>query len=388
MRVLVTEYVLSTFQPNHSYLDLLSEGYAMAITLAKALQRRNVEVFLTLSNEGPKITWNKQILLNRDKYFSWLKEAKRIFDWILAIAPPLELIKISKIIDKKLLGPSPQLVEMFSNKYMTYLALKKCGIDVPQTILIRDKHININDLKELNPPLIIKPTLMAGSECIYKVDDRNRILNYIHRVMECDPQGEALVQEYIDGVHGSISVIYTKDKYLLYSLNLQLIVFDNDRLKFTGGILPIRSKEEISKAETIVEKLLMRYPELRGYIGLDVVWNEEKMYVVEVNPRPTTSVISIAKIYPKFGEVLLSSVLYPRANSIHRFLGDIVRGYAYYVLLDKYITIHRNEELIHVEPSPRRVLTGISYSNSTVLSRIKELLASYTIVYDFSQLLQ
>jgi len=388
MRILVTKYVLSTFQPSHSYLDLLSEGYAMAITLAKALQRKNVEVFLTLSNEGPKITWDKRILLNRNEYYSWLKEAKRIFDWILAIAPPLELIKISKIVNEKLLGPPPQLIDMFSNKYLTYLALKKCGINVPQTILIRDKCIDINDLKELNPPFIIKPALMAGSECVYKVKDRNRILDYIHKVMECDPQEEALVQEYIDGIYGSISAIYTKDKYLLYSLNLQLMVFDDSRLKFVGGVLPIRSKEEVSKAKTIVEKLLTCYPALRGYVGLDVVWNEEKMYVVEVNPRPTTSVISIAKIYPRFGEALLSSVLYSRAYSVHRFLGDIVRGYAYYVLLDRYVTIHKNEELIHVESSPRRILTGISYNNAVVFSRVKELLASYTIAYDFSRLLQ
>lgn len=388
MRVLVTEYILSTFQPSHSYLDLLSEGYAMAITIAKALQREDVEVFLTLSSEGLRIAWDKQISLNRDEYFSWLKESKRIFDWILVIAPPLELIKISRIANEKLLGPSPQLVEIFSNKYLTYVALKKCGIDVPPTVLIRDKRINVDDLKELNPPFIVKPTLMAGSECVYNVKDRNRLLDYIHKAMECDPQGEVIVQEYIDGVHGSISAIYTKDRCLLYSLNLQLIIFDGDRLKFVGGILPIRSKGEVSKVRTIVEKLLTCYPALKGYIGLDVVWNEEKMYVVEVNPRPTTSVIGIAKIYPKFGEVLLSSVLYSRVDSVHEFLGDIVEGYAYYVLLNRYVSIHKNEELIHIEPSPRRILTGISHSNTTVSKRVKELLTSYAIVYDFSRLLQ
>ncbi len=63
--------------------------------------------------------------------------------------------------------------------------------------------------------------------------------------------------------------------------------------EYQGGIVPYRSdrEEEILKAAKMAALAL----DLRGYAGIDFVVGDLPR-VVDVNPRPTTSIVGIAKV--------------------------------------------------------------------------------------------
>jgi predicted ATP-grasp superfamily ATP-dependent carboligase len=382
LKILISEYVLSTYQD--LYLDLLPEAYAMVITLAKTLSMADCTVYLTISNKAPRIPWDKVVIVgSEEEYYYLIERMKEDFDWVVLIAPPLELIKLSRIVGSKLLGPPPTLVEVFSNKYTTYLTLKRCGVKTPETILVDDSPHNIC-LDSLNIPYVVKPTLSAGSEGVYLTKSKNEVVELIHRIRRHDPNNEVLIQEYVNGVHGSISVIYGEDGYLLYSLNLQLIILSGNRLKYMGGVLPIRNQVLKEKAEDILNNLFKCHPELRGYIGLDVVWDGEDVYVIEVNPRATTSVIGIYEVFPQLGEFLVKSVSRYRSKNEHYFLGDLVSDYAYFLILSKTTPTLANERSIDVGDSPNTILVGRSRSKDVIVSRVVELLHTSKLVYDLT----
>ncbi len=384
MKILISEYVLSTYQ--YHYLELLPEAYAMVISLAETLSAAGCEVYLTLSDKISRILWDRVVTVSSEsEYYHLVERVREYFDWVVLIAPPLELIKLSKIVGEKLLGPSHFLVEAFSDKLNTYIVLEKCGIKTPRSISVDSLHIDRSRIKELNPPYIIKPTLLAGSECVYFARDEDEALQYARRVIKCDPSGRALIQEYVSGIHGSISVIYGRGGYLLYSLNLQLIILDGSRLRYVGGVLPIRNHVFRRRAEIVLSKLYESFPELRGYIGLDVVWGRDDMYVIEVNPRATTSIIGIYEIFSRLGEFLIKSVSIQKDVGEHYFLGDLVRDYTYYLILDKTIPTHSNEKSISVKDSPRSILVGKSKSRDGVLSRIAELVSINKLAYNLHE---
>jgi len=373
MKILVSEYVLSTYRSR--YLDLLPEAYAMTITLAKSLSMADCEVYLTISSRAPKISWDKVVVVKDESdYYRYLAQAPDNFDWIVLIAPPSELIKLSRSARRNLLGPPYPLVKIFSDKLTSFLELRRCGIKTPRTVLIDGQATDCETISELNPPYIIKPTLSAGSECVYFAEDRRDALRLASKVAKCDPSGRVLIQEYVSGIHGSISVIYGSDNYLLYSLNLQLMTLNYNRIKYVGGLLPIRRKAFRKKAEVALNKLFNCYPMLRGYIGFDVVWNEKDMYVIEVNPRATTSIIGIYEIFPELGKYLVRSVSAYQKKGEHYFLGDLVSEYAYYLLLENGVSIQPSEWSINIGGSTRTLLVGRSSSRKRILERLSALI--------------
>jgi len=383
LKILISEYVLSTYQDE--YLDLLPEAYAMVMTLTKTLSTAGCTVYLTISSKASRVPWGEVVTVGGgDDYYYLLERLREDFDWVVLIAPPLELTRLSRIVGSKVLGPPHTLVEVFSDKYATYLALKRCGIKTPKTILVEGLPDTLC-LDDLNPPYIVKPVLSAGSECVYFIRSRGEVLEFVRRVMKCDPSSRALVQEYVSGVHGSISVIYGRDNYLLYSLNLQLIVLSEGRLKYMGGVLPIRNYVFKEKAEEVLSKLFNCYPELRGYIGLDVVWGGDDIYVIEVNPRTTTSIIGIYEVFPQLGEFLVRSVSDYQGMSKRYFLGDLVSDYAYFLILGRTTPTLTSERSISVEGSPHIILVGRSRFKDSVVDRVMELLSTNKLMYSLTQ---
>lgn len=335
MRLLITEYVTSTYEPSTQYISLLPEAYGMIKSLVKVFSRiDDVDTIITISKYLHKMFDNVKIdaVIIDKNYFKILEDVKDYVDYVIAIAPPYELITLSEIFKEKLLAPSFDLIRRLSNKYESILLLNNCNIKIPQTIFVCRSSDDL-EIRELEFPVVVKPSMSAGAECVYIVRDRDNVVKYVKKVIECDPRGCAVVQKYIEGFHGSISMVIHNNILYLYTLNLQLISLADNRIIYHGNIVPLRNSKYVKLAKnSVVDKLLSCVDGLKGYLGLDVVWNEENMYVVEINPRFTTAGIAIAELYPDLGKTIIG---YDQ-NIKNCYLGDIVENYAYAFKCLKY----------------------------------------------------
>lgn len=323
LSILVTEFFLSTYTPYSYGKVLLAEAYGMVTALNDVLSKAGAYVVFTVSRHLADVIRHKgAVLVDENKYLDTLELLKDKVDYVIAIAPPIELIAIAYTVKDKLLGPSINTIKALSNKYEATIMLNKCGLMVPKTVICSNSEDC--DINEFLTPLIVKPSMLAGAECTYIAKDISNIEKLINYVSRCDPNGYAVVQEYINGIHGSISAIFTSNDLRLFSLNLQLIGSKNGRVVYYGNILPIRSPPYIAQALEIIDRLSRCLNDLKGYIGIDVVWNSNGMYVVEVNPRFTTSGIGIARLYPELGKMILGL-----HRPYHKYLGEEVSGYAY-----------------------------------------------------------
>lgn len=331
VKILLTEYVVSTYGlNNYSYISLLAEAYAMTRSLVKILKHAGVDVIITLSNQihnmlGRDIKVDDVVIVEGN-YIDVLEELRKDVDYAIAIAPPHEMITIVEILRDKFLGPSYDLTKILSDKYEATLMLRKCGLKTPLTLSAYSSSEKIS-LDEISFPVVVKPSMSAGAECVYIARDKDSFAESIRKITKCDPKGYVVVQEYVEGIHGSISMVVYNSEIYLYSLNLQLISVLNNRIVYNGNVLPLRNKDYVQVARNVVEKIVKCLSGLKGYIGIDVVWNDEDMYVIEVNPRFTTAGVAISELYPDLGKILIGY----RLPSKERYLGNLVQGYAYII---------------------------------------------------------
>ena len=123
------------------------------------------------------------------------------------------------------------------------------------------------------------------------------------RLTGSQPAGGEYAQEYIEGEHLSVSLVgsriigdacsfYTGKPPLLLAVNRQEISIGGDgSFRYLGGETPVahsRHDEIVGTAKKAVQVL-----GCQGYTGVDIVL-ADKPYVVDVNPRITTSIVGIA----------------------------------------------------------------------------------------------
>jgi predicted ATP-grasp superfamily ATP-dependent carboligase len=121
-----------------------------------------------------------------------------------------------------------------------------------------------------------------------------------------------IVQEFIEGERVSVSLLSTGKKALAVSLNKQnMVIAGPDKLSsYEGGIVPIEHPRR-HDAFAVAEKVVELFPGLRGYDGVDLILTENAVFVVDVNPRLTTSFVGLHKIANfNVAEALVNSVLF------------------------------------------------------------------------------
>lgn len=250
MKILLAEY--STCAGLEA---LAREGRAMLNTLRRSFEAAECSVFVPSDFEGG------------------LLELSRKCDCFLLIAPDAMLEQYTAIVEKNCinLGCSSRVARLCADKQETTEVLLFNGIPVPRTV------------HEKGVKCVVKPRYGCGSEGIF--------------ISSSPIEREGFIStEYIEGEHLSVSLIGGK-AMLPLALNRQHI----NKLEEKGVTYFEYNGNEVNIEHPAREKIFDVAKKAgdmlgcRGLFGIDIVYGD-KPYVVDVNPRPTTAVIALARV--------------------------------------------------------------------------------------------
>lgn len=255
MKVLLAEYTTA----HDPYLA--PEGAAMLAVLVQSFGRCGYEVMLPGSGD----------------FGTEIDRIAPACDMGLVIAPDHLLSRYTKILEENThnLGCGFMTAALCANKMQVEKVLRLHAVPVPAEAPAGRR--------------VIKPVKGCGTQGV--------------RLSDGPAAKDEFSQEYIEGEHYSVSLVASRvigDACLYYSgkppltlaVNRQYIDIDTEgRFSYLGGETPVHPER---KAEII--KIAMKTVEVlgcQGYCGIDVVV-ADKVYVVDVNPRITTSLVGIA----------------------------------------------------------------------------------------------
>lgn len=189
-----------------------------------------------------------------------------------------DLTQIAALLGKLVLGCGLLSIEITSDKLATYLALKQADILTLPTYTYQ--HWPGSDSGWL-----AKPNDGAGCEDTVYYDDAE---NLMHWLVQNNKLLTHVIQPYQMGVPASISCVIHNAKAQLLSCNLQLIEINNHRLSYKGSIVN-GLREHWQALEVLANQIASAIPSLAGYVGIDVIVDKDEIFVLEINPRLTTS---------------------------------------------------------------------------------------------------
>jgi predicted ATP-grasp superfamily ATP-dependent carboligase len=142
-------------------------------------------------------------------------------------------------------------------------------------------------------PAVLKPIDGAGSVDTFWIADAGAIPD------EAAASTAALLQPYRPGVPLSASFLVGSDRRArLVGIGQQLVEVRRGRFEYGGGTLPAAIGWEPAAGE--LQRAVEAVPGLRGFVGVDFVWDDSSQDVtlLEINPRPTTSWVGLARLLP------------------------------------------------------------------------------------------
>jgi tyramine---L-glutamate ligase len=285
MDILLAEYA-SVMASN-----LAEEGHAMLRTLEAGFQKRGHSVHVPLQRKG-----------DASAFYAQVEQLAQVCDAGLVIAPDNLLYDLTALVEEhtKNLGCPAEAVKKAADKPTASMVLSNGSLTVP----------------EINPrtgPYIIKPRDGCGAEGIRIVE-----------TLEPDKIDEnTFISKFVSGDPISVSLVIGRT-VLPLSINKQHIRIDST-IKYLGNTTPY----SVPNASKVLDQASKAAQLLgcEGYVGVDIVLQPDGIVnIVDVNPRPTTAIVSIDKVIGNVADLILKArcgkklpaLLKPRG--IHTFI--------------------------------------------------------------------
>jgi len=290
MKILVAEYALAAGLGGTYEI----EGRAMLDVLAKSFIRLGHEVIYPTT--GQVIDYGQSMVLKRPQGFEDLL-ASSDADAGLVIAPDDILPHFLEVLESSVvnLGCSPEVARLAGDKLECTRTLEEAGVPVVPLACWPE------------PPekgchlYVIKPRRGCGSQNMRVSSNSRTEEGYI-------------ATRYIRGSSLSASfVVGDGGRFLPLTINRQLI--DLKSFEYRGGQVPYRTPRaaEIWKVAEQAAEILG----LQGYAGIDLILGDRPR-VVDVNPRPTTSIIGIARVMrEELGDLILKARFGGLPSEVH-----------------------------------------------------------------------
>ena len=183
---------------------------------------------------------------------------------------------------KLVLGCGLESIEITSDKFTTYLALKQADILTLPTYTYQN-------WPKGEGAWLAKPNDGAGCEDTVCFD---KAANLMHWLVLHNKLLTHVIQPYTTGVSASISCVMYRGKAQLLSCNTQIIMLNHHTLSYKGSIINGMC-EHWPAFEVLANEIASAIPDLAGYVGIDVIVNKGEIYVLEINPRLTTSYVGL-----------------------------------------------------------------------------------------------
>ncbi|MDI1362392.1 ATP-grasp domain-containing protein [Methylotenera sp.] len=220
--------------------------------------------------------------------------------WLIAPESNGTLLKLSEMCyeaDVIFLGCEFDATLIGTSKSLACEALQEAKILTIPTItgddFVLDEEFTVaQSIQALNHSRwIAKPEDGTGCEGIKIFDDLQKLMVWLK---QDDRYLNYIIQPFQQGITASLSMLCRAGKGWLLSCNKQNISLNADTFNLTG--ITVNGMQTYwQRFETLARKIAKMLPDAAGYIGVDVIVDVEndKIYVVEINPRLTTSYVGL-----------------------------------------------------------------------------------------------
>lgn len=289
MRIFVTEFIVGGGLANHPLPEgLKQEGLMMLQALLSDCAciddvelQTSLDFRVKLNLEGVET----MTIQADDSYMQLVKQIASDCDYTWIIAPESEGVleqMITELGDEnlKLINSDASSVRICSDKLICSQYMRDADI---ATIPILDA----DELEYYQGSVIAKKRYGAGCEGLRIFDSGIDAKSYAQDVHQW------IVQPYYEGQHKSLSVLCSNGDARVLSCNQQILSQDDQPIL---EACLVNQAEVTEYNEGLAVAVAKCFPGLKAYVGIDFVEVNGKAYVVDINPRLSTSYVGLRKV--------------------------------------------------------------------------------------------
>lgn len=194
------------------------------------------------------------------------------------------------------LGTSPEAIARAEDRGLFDQLLEKLGIARPAGKAVRSVEEALATAEEVGYPVLVRPSFVLGGRAMEIVADADSLADFYQEAEDANPGQPVLVDKYLIGAEAEVDVISDGEDTLVPGLMEHIEragIHSGDSMAVYPpvGISQALQAEMVRIACGIAKEL-----GVHGLMNIQFVIQDDRVYVLEVNPRASRTVPYISKV--------------------------------------------------------------------------------------------
>ncbi len=196
----------------------------------------------------------------------------------------------------KIIGTDLEAIDKAEDRKLFEAIMRQVGIPQPQAKAVTEIEDGVAAAEAIGYPVLVRPSFVLGGRAMQIVGNEQALRHYLQNAVEINEDSPVLVDKYIMGKEAEVDAICDGTDVFIPGIM--------EHVERTG----IHSGDSISVypsfslSDAVKQKMIdytVRLGKAIGIVGLYniqfIVDNEDKVYVIEVNPRSSRTVPFLSK---------------------------------------------------------------------------------------------
>ncbi|PDO11708.1 MAG: carbamoyl phosphate synthase large subunit [Candidatus Reconcilbacillus cellulovorans] len=196
----------------------------------------------------------------------------------------------------RILGSSLESIDTAEDRRKFEALLRELGIPQPPggTVTSVDEAVGL--ARRLGYPILVRPSYVLGGRAMEIVYSDDELLEYMAEAVKVNPEHPVLIDRYMQGKEAEVDAISDGETVLIPGIMEHVEragVHSGDSI----AVYPPQTLSEDVKRQIVdITVRIARALKVVGLVNIQFVVSDEKVYVLEVNPRASRTVPFLSKV--------------------------------------------------------------------------------------------
>ena len=196
----------------------------------------------------------------------------------------------------KIIGTSADKIDEAEDRERFEEMMEELNINRPKGRGVWDVAHGIEIANEIGYPVLVRPSYVLGGQGMEICHDEYNLVKYLEASFERDSANPVLIDKYLNGIELEVDAICDGEDVLIPGVMEHL-----ERAGVhSGDSITIYPQQNLYKGteEELLEitKKMAKALEVKGMMNIQFIAYQNKLYVIEVNPRSSRTVPYISKV--------------------------------------------------------------------------------------------
>lgn len=209
---------------------------------------------------------------------------------------PLKLAQALEAEGVPIIGTTPDAIDRAEDRERFQQMIEKLGLLQPPNATVRSVEAAVEKAAAIGYPLVVRPSYVLGGramEIVYGEDELNR---YMREAVQVSDDSPVLLDYFLSSaIELDIDAVSDGEEVVIGALMQHIEQAGIHSGDSACSLPPYSLPADVQEEMKTVVKAMARELGVKGLMNVQLAWQDEKIYVIEVNPRASRTVPFVSK---------------------------------------------------------------------------------------------